>query len=301
MPKLFGMFQGITIKQFHQFFANEDDCKQYLFDIKWKDGYQCRRCKATKSVKGRTAFHLRCGKCGYDESVTAHTLFHKIKIPLLKVFGMCFRIAVRKKGMSTIELANEFDVNQKSSWLFKRKSQEAMKSSGKHLLDTIVEVDELMIGGPEAGKRGRNKGDKKLVVIAVEKVKGHKIGRAYAEVIKDASAESFKPFFEKYIDKDNARVVTDEWRGYWPLESEFEIKQKPSTGGKNFPGVHFVIMNLKGWIRGIHHHCSDKFMNGYLNEYFFRFNRRNFLNSIWHKLIERFMINTPYWYKANAA
>lgn len=295
------MFQGITIKQFHQFFANEDDCKQYLFDIKWKDGYQCRRCNATKSVKGRTAYHLRCGKCGYDESVTAHTLFHKLKIPLLKAFGMCFRIAVRKKGMSTIELANEFAVNQKSSWLFKRKSQEAMKSSGKHLLDTIVEVDELMIGGPEAGKRGRSKGDKKLVVIAVEKVKGNKIGRAYAEVINDASAESFEPFFEKYIDKDNARVVTDQWRGYWPLESEFEIKQKPSIGGKNFPGVHFVIMNLKGWIRGIHHHCSDKFMNGYLNEYFFRFNRRNFLNSIWHKLIERFMINTPYWYKANAA
>lgn len=295
------MFQGITIKRFQQFFANEDDCKQYLFDIKWKNGYHCRRCKATKSVKGRTAFHLRCGKCGYDESVTAHTLFHKIKVPLLKAFGMGFRITVRKKGMSTVELANEFEVNQKSSWLFKRKSQEAMKSSGKHLLDTIVEVDELMIGGPEAGKRGRSKGDKKLVAIAVEKVKGNKIGRAYAEIIENASAESFKPFFEKYIDKDNARVVTDEWRGYRPLESEFEIRQKPSAGGKNFPGVHFVIMNLKGWLRGIHHHCSDKFMNGYLNEFFFRFNRRTFLNSIWHKLIERFMTNTPYWYKANAA
>jgi len=295
------MFQGITIKQFQQFFANEDDCKQYLFDIKWKDGYQCRRCNATKYLKGRTAFHLRCGKCGYDESVTAHTLFHKIKIPLIKAFGMGFRIAVRKKGMSTVELANEFAVNQKSSWLFKRKSQEAMKSSGKHLLATKVEVDELMIGGPEPGKRGRSKGDKKLVVIAVEKVKGNKIGRAYAEVIEDASAESFKPFFEKYIDKDNAQVVTDEWKGYWPLESEFEIKQKPSAGGENFPGLHFVIMNLKGWLRGIHHHCSDKFMNGYLNEFFFRFNRRNFLNTIWHKLIERFMTNTPYWYKANAA
>jgi hypothetical protein len=220
---------------------------------------------------------------------------------LLKAFGMGFRIAVRKKGMSTVELANEFDVNQKSSWLFKRKSQEAMKSSGKHLLETIVEVDELMIGCPGTGERGRSKGDKKLVVIAVEKVEGNKIGRAYGEIIDDASAESLKPFFEKYIDKDNARVVTDQWRGYWPLESEFEIKQKPSAGGKNFPGLHFVIMNLKGWLRGIHHHCSNKFMNGYLDEFFFRFNRRNFLNTIWHKLTERFMTNTPYWQKANAA
>ena len=297
----YAIYHLITIKQFQKFFANEDDCKQYLFDMKWKDGYHCRRCNATRCVKGRTSFHLRCSKCGYDESVTANTLFHKIKIPLLKAFGMAFRIAVRKKGMSTVELANEFDVNQKSSWLFKRKSQEAMKSSGKHLLDTIVQVDELMIGGPDAGKRGRSKGDKKLVVIAVEKVKGNKIGRAYAEIIEDASGESFRPFFEKYIDSDNARVITDQWRGYWPLEGEFEIKQKPSAKGKNFPGLHFVIMNLKGWIRGIHHHCSEKFMNGYLNEFFFRFNRRNFLNTIWHKLIERFITNEPYWYEANAA
>lgn len=295
------MFKGVSIHQFQKFFSSEDDCKRYLFDMKWKDGYRCRQCSATRSVKGRTAFHLRCGKCGYDESVTAHTRFHKIKIPLLKAFGMAFRIAVRKKGMSTIELANEFGVNQKSSWLFKRKAQESMKSSGNHLLDDKVEVDELMIGGLDTGERGRSKGDKKLIVIAVQKVKGNKIGRAYAEVIENASAESFKPFFEKYIDKNNARVLTDGWRGYWPLEKEFEIKQKFSAGGKNFPGLHLVIMNLKGWLRGIHHHCSEKFMNGYLNEYFFRFNRRSFLNTIWHKLIERFMTNEPYWYKANAA
>jgi hypothetical protein len=295
------MFQGITIQQFQKFFACEDDCKQYLFDMKWKDGYKCHQCSSSGSVKGRTSFHLRCGQCGYDESVTAHTIFHKIKIPLLKAFGMAFRIAVRKKGMSTVELGREFAVNQKSSWLFKRKAQEAMKSSGKHLLDTKVEVDELMIGGLDTGQRGRSKGDKKLVMIAVEKVKDNRIGRAYAEIIEDASAESFKPFFEKYIDKDNAQVITDGWRGYWPLESEFEIKQKLSAGGKAFPGLHFVIMNLKGWLRGIHHHCSDKFMNGYLNEFFFRFNRRNFLKTILHKLIERFMTNAPYLYKANAA
>ncbi len=84
-----------------------------------------------------------------------------------------------------------------------------------------------------------------------------------------------------------------------PLESEFEIRQRPSNGGKNFPGLHRVIMNLKGWLRGIHHHCSGRFMNGYLDEFFFRFNRRNFLKSIWHKLIERFMTTKPYCYIAN--
>ncbi|MBC7888554.1 MAG: transposase [Ferruginibacter sp.] len=59
-------------------------------------------------------------------------------------------------------------------------------------------------------------------------------------------------------------------------------------------------MNLKGWLRGIHHHCSERFTDGYLNEFFFRFNRRNFLPSIWHKLIERFMTGQPYSYNADA-
>lgn len=294
------MFQGITVSSFNKFFTSEDDCKQYLFDLKWKGGYRCRNCDCQKSCKGKTRFHLRCTQCGYDESVTAHTLFHKIKIPLLKAFGINFRISVRKKGMSTRELANEYCINQKSSWLFKRKAQEAMKSSGKHLLCGHVEVDELMVGGVDKGERGRSKGDKKLVVMVVEKVKGDKIGRAYAQTIEDASAESFKPFFEKYIDKDNAQVKTDGWRGYWPLESEFEIKQKLSSKGKNFMGLHFMIMNLKGWLRGIHHKCSERFMNGYLDEFFFRFNRRTFLPTIWHKLTERMMQHVPYAYKANA-
>jgi hypothetical protein len=227
-------------------------------------------------------------------------LFHKIKIPLVKAFGINFRIAVRKKGMSTTELANEFGINQKSSWLFKRKAQEAMKSSGKHVLCGHLEVDELMIGGVDIGKRGRSKGDKKLVVMVVEKVKGDKIGRAYAQTIEDASAKSLKPFFEKYIDPDNTQVKTDGWRGYWPLESEFEIKQRPSNKGKNFMGLHYMIMNLKGWLRGVHHRCSQRFMNGYLDEFFFRFNRRNFLPTIWHKLTERMMQHVPYVYQANA-
>ncbi len=294
------MFKGITSSAFNKFFVSEDDCKQYLFDMKWKDHYRCQKCKCVKSCKGKTRFHMRCTQCGYDESVTAHTLFHKIKIPLLKAFGIMFRISVRKKGMSTKELANEYAINQKSSWLFKRKAQEAMKSSGKYPLSGHVEVDELMIGGADEGERGRSKGDKKLVVMVVEKVLGDKIGRAYAQTIEDASAESFKPFFEKYIDKDNARIKTDGWRGYWPLESEFEIKQQQSNKGKNFMGLHIIIMNLKGWLRGIHHQCSEKFMNGYLDEFFFRFNRRNFLATIWHKLTERMMNHEPYVYKTNA-
>ncbi|RYG40585.1 MAG: IS1595 family transposase [Chitinophagaceae bacterium] len=77
------MFKGMQLEEFNQTFRTEDDCKQYLFDIKWKKGYECRKCYRTKFWKGRTQFHARCSTCGYDESITSHTVFHKIQIPLL--------------------------------------------------------------------------------------------------------------------------------------------------------------------------------------------------------------------------
>jgi hypothetical protein len=72
-------------------------------------------------------------------------------------------------------------------------------------------------------------------------------------------------------------------------------------GGKRVPGIHVVVMNLRGWPRGIHHYCSERFVNGYLDEFFFRFDGRNSLRSIWHQLIEQFMANPLYRYMANAA
>jgi hypothetical protein len=139
------------------------------------------------------------------ESVTAGTLFHKCKLGLLRAFEMAFRICVRKKGMSTCELGKELGCQQKSAWLFKAKLQEAMKSSEQHQLQGKVEIDEFMVGGFEQEAPGRTHGEKSLVVLAVERVtdkKGNEnLGRAYARVIDDASAESLKTIFEKHIAK----------------------------------------------------------------------------------------------------
>jgi len=121
------MFYGISAGDFNRSFKNTDDCKSYLYNIKWRDGFQCLKCGFGDYNKGKMKFNVRCKCCGYEESVTANTIFHKIKFPLLKAFGMAFRISVRKKGMSTLELSREFSVNKKSAWLFKRKMQEAMK------------------------------------------------------------------------------------------------------------------------------------------------------------------------------
>jgi hypothetical protein len=195
--------------------------------------------------------------------------------------------------MSSEELSKEFEQRQKTCWEFKWKIQQSMQSSGRYPLNGEVHVDEFFVGGKEeGGKRGRGKGDKRLVIVALEIVKGEH-GRAYAAIIQDASSTSFKTFFEKYIDKE-ADVVTDEWTGYLPLKSIYKkLKQIPSNGGKSFPELHIHIMNIKSWLRGIHHHCSEERLQGYLDEYHFRFNRRNRMESIFDVLIRRMVHCEP--------
>ena len=100
-------------------------------------------------------------------------------------------------------------------------------------------------------------------------------------------------FFEKFIDTD-AMVKTDQWTGYSPLKEEYlNMKQLPSDSGKGFPDIHIHIMNLKGWLRGIHHHCNKNHLQGYLNEYHFRYNRRNNIGVIFNTLLKRMVVNDP--------
>jgi len=183
-------------------------------------------------------------------------------------------------------------LRQKTCWLFKRKVQEAMKSREQQPLTGKVDVDEFVIGQTEKGKPGRSDGEKRKVIIAVEQVKDG-VGRAYARVIEDFSAGSFKPFFESYIDP-KAKVRTDMWRGYLPLVSSYPfLEQELSENGSNFDELHVMIMNLKSWMRGIHHHCSGEHLQSYLDEFFYRFNRRSFPKTMLHKLLARMISHKP--------
>lgn len=294
------MFSGLSLSQFRDRFRSEEDCLKYLIELKWGNGYECPKCGCNSHYKGREWHYKRCKQCCYNESATAGTMFHKCKLGLIKAFEIAFRLSLRKKGMSSCELAKEYACNQKSAWLLKAKYQRAMKSSEKHPLEGSVEVDEFMVGGFEPGSPGRSHGKKRLVVISIEKVVNKKnketIGRAYAQVIEAASAKEFKSFFRRHIDP-NAEVTTDGWNGYKPLKGDWDIEQKASNKGKNFPLLHNHIMNIKAWLRGIHHKCSAHYLQQYLDEYHFRFNRRGFSDSVFDKLIQRAVVMDPIPYK----
>ena len=116
---------------------------------------------------------------------------------------------------------------------------------------------------------------KKKTQILVEVRNDNKTGRVYCQKISHYTKESLYPIIELKV-SCKAEVVTDEYPSYGKLKEKFaKAKKRKSCKGKAFPVVHKQIMNMKGWLRGIHHQSSDKDYQKYLDEYCFRTNRRN--------------------------
>ena len=288
------IFRGTDLLDFIKFFPDDDSCIQYIARIKWpSDKFVCKKCGHSNYCKGKQLYSRRCTKCKYDESPTSGTMFNKIGFELLRAFHILYAMSIRKKGISSHEVENEFSISQDTCWRFRNKVQSVMKSSEQHALTGNVDVDEFWVGGPEKGKQGRSHGKKKLVIIALERIAGGRFGRSYMKLIEKSTTEEFRPFFTAHITED-ANIRTDNWASYTPLRKEYRnLTQLKSNDGKNFRELHIQIMNFKGWLRGIHHHCSKTHMQGYLDEYSYRYNRRNNLDTIFHKLVERMVLGVP--------
>ncbi|UZD21594.1 IS1595 family transposase [Algoriphagus halophytocola] len=280
------IFKGQGLIEFSKRFQSELDCKKYLAELKWKDGFTCRKCGHLGS-QTRKDYARTCNKCSDTESAGAGTLFHKVKFGLVKAFYICFEMSTSTKSLSAMYMAKRYEINRKTAMSFMHKVREAMKSSGNHPMKGEVHVDEFVVGGQEAGHTGRSYGGKKKkVVCAVELTGDGKVKRFYALQIKDFSAKSLRPIFESHIDR-NAQVQTDEWKGYRTIKKDFAIKQVPSELGLNFKTIHTMIHQLKSWLRTTFSWVSKRHIDRYLCEFSYRINRSQNKETIFHNLITR--------------
>ncbi|MFT7612924.1 MAG: transposase-like protein/DNA-directed RNA polymerase subunit RPC12/RpoP [Parvicellaceae bacterium] len=290
------MKKKATIGDFIKEFGEEESCRKHLIDLKRKNGFYCKKCGHSIWIKGRTWYYRKCQKCHYHESCTSGTLFHKLKFPLESAFLMVYMLSSHRKGISTCELSRQFGVTQSTAWFFKRKVQQAMKSTEENLLSGVVEVDETVVGGKEKGKQGRSYGKKKIVQIGIETDTNSKgksiIKRAYGKVIDGYDNRSLKIGLNAMVDKEST-VLTDKWSAYPAASIEYKHETEYSNQGANFELLHWHIFNVKNWIRGTHHHISNEHAQHYINEFHFRFNRRNFSQSSAVILLNR-MMKTPW-------
>ena len=285
------LFKGQSLLEFTERFKTDLDCEEYLASIKWEKGYCCRKCGHTK-YQVRKDFSRTCNICSDTESPTAGTLFHKLKFGLLKAFYICFEMSTTTKSLSASQVARRYDISRQTAHYFMHKVREAMKSSESQKMDGKVQVDEFTIGGKEEGKQGRSyDAKKKKVLCAIQLSNRGKVKRFYAFKIPDYSSKSLRTIFDKHIDK-TAYITTDEWKGYRPIK-DYNITQKPSNDGKNFPTLHKVIHQVKSWIRGIYSWVSEFNIDRYLAEYSFRINRSQNKETIFNNLIKRLIERKP--------
>ncbi len=284
------IFKGQNLLEFAERFKTDKDCKEYLADIKWSNGFNCVKCNHTAS-QIRSDFSRTCNKCSHTETTTANTLFHRVKFGVRKAFFICFEMATSTKSMSASYMGVRYGITEKTARLFMHKVRQAMKSSQNKPMDGEVHVDEFVVGGKEKGKVGRSyNSKKKKVLCAVQLTAKGKIRRMYAFKIDNYSSKELEKIFTKHIDKQ-ARVTTDLWKGYRPLIKDYNITQIESDGGFNFKALHTVIHQVKSWIRTTYSWVSEFNIDRYFDEFCYRLNRSQSKQSIFNNIIER-MVNS---------
>lgn len=291
------MFKSINAIEFNKKFSSNEDCYQYLIEWKWGYGFNCSKCGCIHSIKGRTYYYRRCKDCLYDESATANTVFHGMKMPILKAFHMIFRLTAKKKGMSTMELGSEVGVQQKTAWLFKRKIQVAMKQDNNTKLHGNVDVDETLLGANTGRKYGgRNLDKRKALMVAAEILPDGRTGNIRMHDIENFKALTLKQAIKDMVNP-SASIRSDDYCSYHTLQQEgMNIQLERSQKGKAFEQIHRQIMQFKNWLVGIHHRWSKEHLFAYADEYVFRFNRRNVRKGLFHSVIDRMMHQIPHPY-----
>lgn len=280
------IFEGQELLEFTERFRADTDCKKYLSEIKWEKGFACAKCGNT-TYQERKDHSRTCNKCSHTESPTAGTLFHKVKFGVRKAFFICFEMSTTTKSFSASQTGKRFGITEKTARLFMHKVREAMKSSQTQPMKGDVHVDEFVQGGKESGKVGRSYASKKKkTACAVELTPAGKVKRIYSMKIEDFSSTSLKTLFERHISKE-AKVTTDEWKGYRPLTKEYDITQVPSKNGSNFKALHTMIHQVKSWIRTTYSWVSAFNIDRYYDEFCYRTNRSQTKETIFNNIIRR--------------
>jgi len=284
-------------------FKDEDSCRNYLFELRWPNGFACPKCTNTTKHWITAQNLIHCGACGHQASLTAGTIFHGTRKPLLLWFHIMWWVVAQKTGVSASNMMDFMGFRSYDTvWTWLQKLRRAMVRPGRDLLSGVVEVDETYIGGSETGggKQGRGAEAKQLVVVACECI-GKQIGRVRFKCIDDATADNLIPFIQDNV-AQGSTIITDGWKGYKPIPLKKEdsdngyihdvkvISGSGSQAHELLPHVHMVDSLIKRWLLGTHQgRVSPKYLPYYLDEYAFRFNRKlsTYRGKLFYRLIQQ--------------
>lgn len=294
-----------TLKDFFEKFPTNDACLEYLKEKRYPEGIAyCTKCGIERKhhrVTGRPAY--ACDYCGKMISPMAGTIFEHSSTSLRTWFYAMYLMGSTRCGISAKQIQRETGVTYKTAWrMFKQIRSLLSEGDDMQLEGPTVEIDETYVGGRRKGSRGRPmRGDKGMIpVVAIVQRKG----KVVAKAVKDVSQDSIYPMIRKHVVPESV-IYTDEFQTYRGIP---DIKLLGGTGGTPANYQHRTVrhadgiyvngdahtnsvegfwMLIKTGIRGVYHSVSTKYLQNYLDEYSFRYNRRHEGNQQFNAILER--------------
>src|ERR1700722_8517088 len=293
-----------SMRDFNNEFPNDAACLDYIAAQRLPEGMgMCPACKVERKhhrVGNRTAY--ACDHCGHHFYPLAGTIFEKSSTSLKTWFYAMYLMGSSRCGISAKQIQRETGVTYKTAWRIFKQVRTLLSEGDMQLEGPTGEIDETYIGGTRKYGKGRPmRGDrKKSAVVAIVQRKG----RVIAKHVPDVTRKSIYPMIRKHVVPESV-IYTDEFSTYAGIPNirvhggpskrtanykRFTIKHADRVyvrGDIHTNSVEGLWSLIKRGIGGVYHSVSPEYLQSYLDEYCFRYNRRHDGNLQFKAILER--------------
>jgi len=277
-----------TIAQFNKEFPDDDACLEWLRNYLYPKRIHCSTCKKpTKHHRIRKKKVYGCDHCGRQVSPTAGTIFEHSPTSLKLWFYSIYLMSATRCGISAKQIQRETGVTYKTAWRMFNQIRSLLQEDYEPTSGEF-ELDETYIGARKRGKHGRGAEGKTLVFGVAQRK-----GKVSALAIDDLKSSTMIPIVKERI-LPKSMVYTDEFCTYRSLRRHGYKHKRVHHSSKVWVAGNAHTNTIEGFwsalkrgINGVYHAVSEKHLQGYINEYSFRYNHRKDEKPMFLTVLER--------------